>query len=194
MPVEGRSARVRQPSAHMGSPAAAAAVAAEEEEGHSLKLGLLGPLPGPPPGFEGSRFHKVPEDRIRFFTEAIYPDPDDRDTFYRVSLQVPSHGVSFNLGQSAEGKALSYSLVHAFYQLPDGTQWRAPAAAAAAGSRSPSVPDRRVSRCAAAEPPSSPRLRAVIGRSTLTFTTWLTCSSLRRARTSTSLISTDRTA
>ncbi len=43
---------------------------------------------------------------------------------FTFSLREPSHGISFAIGEGDDGSPLlSYSVCHAFYQLPDGSKW-----------------------------------------------------------------------
>ena len=40
------------------------------------------------------------------------------------SLREPWHGISFAIGEGDDGSPLlSYSVCHAFYELPDGSKW-----------------------------------------------------------------------
>ena len=43
---------------------------------------------------------------------------------FTFSLRDPGHGISFAIGEGDDGSPLlSYSICHAYYQLPDGSKW-----------------------------------------------------------------------
>jgi hypothetical protein len=50
--------------------------------------------------------------------------PTLRAAPFTFSLRDPGHGISFAIGEGDDGSPLlSYSVIHAFYQLPDGSKW-----------------------------------------------------------------------
>lgn len=51
-------------------------------------------------------------------------DPDDPGKEYSFDLADTAHGACFNIGIGSDGSPLiSWSDLHALYQLPDGTKW-----------------------------------------------------------------------
>mmetsp|Transcript_1020 Transcript_1020/g.6431 ORF Transcript_1020/g.6431 Transcript_1020/m.6431 type:complete len:383 (-) Transcript_1020:889-2037(-) len=82
-------------------------------------------LKRPPRRFTGMEFHKLKGlSGIKFFAEAHVIDPDDKSHVFNFNVNAPWHCASLNLGEGADGSPLiSYSDIHCFYRLPDGTQW-----------------------------------------------------------------------
>lgn len=79
----------------------------------------------PPRCFMGMEFHKLSDlSGVRFYMEADVVDPDDEKRVYKFNLNSPWHCASLNLGQGPDGSPLlSYSDIHCFYELPDGSKW-----------------------------------------------------------------------
>lgn len=96
---------------------------------------LLVPLPSAPPGCTARDFHRLPSlEGVQFFEQAVVADvlEDDQDgaqldsqhVSYSFSVREPSHALSFAIGTGSDGSPLlTYSVPHAFYQLPDGSKW-----------------------------------------------------------------------
>lgn len=82
-------------------------------------------LKRPPRRFTGMEFHKLKSlSGVKFFAEAHVVDPDDKSHVFNFNVNTPWHCASLNLGEGADGSPLiSYSDIHCFYRLPDGTQW-----------------------------------------------------------------------
>jgi len=87
---------------------------------------LSSPLPGAPEGFTGAAFHGAAAlEGATFFSEATVADRDEGHdgTVYHWRLSDRTHGLSFNVGQSADGPLVNCALPTAFYRLRDGSAW-----------------------------------------------------------------------
>lgn len=61
---------------------------------------------------------------VRFYHAVTLQDPDDDQKHYSFDLADPAHGACFNIGMGPDGSPLiSWSDLHALYELPDGTKW-----------------------------------------------------------------------
>ncbi len=61
---------------------------------------------------------------VCFYQAVTVQDPDDSQKEYRFDLADPVHGACFNIGIGPDGSPLiSWSNLHALYELPDGTKW-----------------------------------------------------------------------
>ena len=61
---------------------------------------------------------------VCFYHTVTVQDPDDSQKEYRFDLADSVHGACFNIGIGPDGSPLiSWSNLHALYELPDGTKW-----------------------------------------------------------------------
>ncbi len=61
---------------------------------------------------------------VRFYQAVTVQDPDDGQKEYSFDLADTAHGACFNIGMGPDGSPLiSWSDLHALYELPDGTKW-----------------------------------------------------------------------
>lgn len=96
-----------------------------KREADESRVTLKQEMKRPPRRFTGMEFHKLKSlSGVKFFAEADVVDPDDKTHVFTFNINTPWHCASLNLGEGADGSPLiSYSDIHCFYRLPDGTQW-----------------------------------------------------------------------
>ncbi len=67
---------------------------------------------------------KVSTPRLRPAAAALRRSREHPAEPFTFTLRDPGHGISFAIGEGDDGSPLlSYSVIHAFYQLPDGSKW-----------------------------------------------------------------------
>ena len=61
---------------------------------------------------------------MSFYSAVSVRDPDDLEKQFTFDLADTSHGACFNIGLGRDGSPIiSWSDLHALYELPDGTKW-----------------------------------------------------------------------
>ncbi|CAL8460566.1 g95 [Coccomyxa elongata] len=93
--------------------------------GGDARVRLQQPVKQPPPGNTVQEAHKLSTlQGVCFYQAVTVQDPDDSQKEYRFDLADPVHGACFNIGIGPDGSPLiSWSNLHALYELPDGTKW-----------------------------------------------------------------------